>query len=76
MSKLVTRAQMRALEEEAVAAGIPKRELMAQAGLAAAQEAWMAVGAMGDRGILILVGPGDNGGDGLVAARELARELQ
>ena len=73
MSKLVTTEQMRALEAEAVAAGVPERELMAQAGLAAAQEAWMAVGAMGERGILILVGPGNNGGDGLVAARELAQ---
>ena len=72
MSKLVTTAQMRALEAAAVEAGGAERELMAQAGMAAAQEAWMAVGAMPERGVLFLVGPGNNGGDGLVAARELA----
>jgi len=69
--KLVTSAQMRELEARAVEAGISERSLMEAAGLAAAQEAWMAVGAMEGRGILVLVGPGNNGGDGLVAARHL-----
>ncbi|MEZ4502740.1 MAG: NAD(P)H-hydrate dehydratase [Dehalococcoidia bacterium] len=69
--KLVTSEQMRALEASAAEAGVPERALMEEAGLAAAQEAWMAVGAMEGRGILVLVGPGNNGGDGLVAARHL-----
>ena len=73
MSKLVTTEQMRALEAAAVEAGVSEASLMAEAGLAAAQEAWMAVGAMAERGILFLVGPGNNGGDALVAARELSQ---
>ena len=62
---------MKALEAAAVAAGVSERELMEQAGLAAAQEAWMAAGAVEARTIVVLVGPGNNGGDGLVAARRL-----
>lgn len=72
MAKLVTRTQMRALEEAAVAAGVSERELMANAGLAVAQETWMLLGMMEGRIALILAGPGKNGGDGLVAATHLA----
>ena len=70
--KLVTAEQMRELEQSAVAAGVSEQTLMENAGVAAAQEAWMAVGAMEGRPLLVLVGPGNNGGDGLAAARELA----
>ncbi len=70
--KLVTAAQMRTLEAAAVAAGTPLDELMEQAGLAVAQEAWLNLGVVEGRRILVLVGPGNNGGDGLVAARHLA----
>jgi NAD(P)H-hydrate epimerase len=70
--KVVTVEQMRALEEASVRLGVSERALMENAGLAAAQEAWMAVGAMAERGIIVLVGPGNNGGDGLVAAKHLA----
>ncbi|MSQ42389.1 MAG: NAD(P)H-hydrate dehydratase [Dehalococcoidia bacterium] len=70
--KLVTAAQMRALEEAAVRAGISEQALMERAGLAAAQEAWVLIGATEGRRVLVLVGPGRNGGDGLVAARHLA----
>ena len=73
MSKLVTVAQMRELEQAAVAAGVSEQQLMEEAGIAAAQESWMAVGAIEERGILVLVGPGNNGGDGLVAARQLVQ---
>lgn len=73
MSKIVTVSQMRALEAAAVAAGVSEQQLMEEAGIAAAQEAWMAVGAIEERGVLILVGPGNNGGDGLVAARHLVQ---
>jgi NAD(P)H-hydrate epimerase len=45
---------------------------MEQAGLAVAQEAWLTLGVVAGRRIFVLVGPGNNGGDGLVAARHLA----
>src|SRR5438105_1215911 len=69
--KLLTSAEMRALEQGAVAAGVSLDQLMENAGLAVAQEVWMTLGTLEDRRILILAGPGNNGGDGLVAARHL-----
>jgi len=70
--KLVTSAQMRTLEERSVEAGVSLDELMDSAGLNVAQEVWMQLGHLEDRRIVVLVGPGNNGGDGLVAARHLA----
>ncbi len=70
--KLVTSEQMRALERKAVEAGTSLDELMQNAGLAVAQEVWLSLGVVGGRRIAVLCGPGNNGGDGLVAARHLA----
>ncbi len=70
--KLCTSDQMRALEQAAVATGTTLEELMEQAGLAVAQEVWLNLGIVSGRRVLVLVGPGNNGGDGLVAARHLA----
>lgn len=70
--KLVTVAEMRALEAAAVEAGVSLAQLMEEAGLAVAQEAWMLLGTLEGRRITVLAGPGNNGGDGLVAARHLA----
>jgi len=70
--KLVTSAQMHDLEQKAVAAGTPLDALMEEAGLAVAQEVWLSLGVVAGRRILVLAGPGNNGGDGLVAARHLA----
>ncbi|MGI8549871.1 MAG: NAD(P)H-hydrate dehydratase [Dehalococcoidia bacterium] len=69
--KLVTAEQMRALEQRAEATGVSIAQLMENAGLAVAQEAWMLLGTLEDRVIVVLTGPGNNGGDGLVAARHL-----
>lgn len=69
--KLCTAAEMRALEEAAARAGRPPDALMEEAGLAVAQEVWINLGAMPERKAVVLVGPGNNGGDGLVAARHL-----
>lgn len=69
--RLVTAAQMRALEQAAVDGGATWAGLMEQAGWGVAQAA---IGLLGDpagRAVLVLVGPGNNGGDGLVAARHL-----
>lgn len=66
---ILTSDAMRAAESACVAAGTSLSELMDRAGAAVADTAWrMAAGAP----ILILCGPGNNGGDGYVAARVLA----
>ncbi|MFN8583953.1 MAG: NAD(P)H-hydrate dehydratase [Dehalococcoidia bacterium] len=69
--KLVTVAQMRALEAQAVAEGTDIDNLLDQAGLAAAQETWMAMRIIEDRLVLVLAGPGNNGSDGVIAAYHL-----
>ncbi|MCI0831284.1 MAG: NAD(P)H-hydrate dehydratase [Chloroflexi bacterium] len=66
--KLVTVAEMMRLEADSA---VPVPQLMEKAGLAVAQEAWLALGEIADRRLLVLCGPGNNGGDGLVAARHL-----
>ncbi len=66
--KLVTVEEMQALEQRA---GMPVLELMENAGLAVAQETWLLLGDVHDRRIVVLAGAGNNGGDGLVAARRL-----
>ena len=66
--KLATVAEMQRAEREC---GVPIPQLMENAGLAVAQEAWLLLGELADRKIVVLAGPGNNGGDGLVAARHL-----
>ena len=68
---IVTAAQMRAAEQAVFASGVAQDTLMEQAGAAVARET--ARFAMG-RPILILAGPGNNGGDAYVAARLLHAE--
>jgi len=66
---ILTAEAMRAAEAACAASGISLSELMDRAGAAVADIAWrMAAGAP----VLILCGPGNNGGDGYVAARLLA----
>jgi NAD(P)H-hydrate epimerase len=62
---------MRALEQAAVDAGATWSGLMEQAGRGVAQVCLHLLGSPGQRRILVLVGPGNNGGDGLVAACHL-----
>ncbi|MFQ5946696.1 MAG: NAD(P)H-hydrate epimerase, partial [Anaerolineae bacterium] len=70
--KLVTTTQMREIEEEADAGGYSYDKMMDRAGRAVA-DAIQSRLRVQDLPILILVGPGNNGGDGLVAARHLHR---
>lgn len=70
--KVVTATEMTALEQQSEQAGVSTSQLTENAGLAVAQEAWLTLGTVEDRRVLVLVGPGNNGGDGLVAARHLA----
>nr|WP_279589135.1 NAD(P)H-hydrate dehydratase [Sphingobium vermicomposti] len=64
----MTAAQMRDAEQVAMAAGVTEYALMERAGAAAAEIIWRA-GAKRD--LLVLCGPGNNGGDGFVIARLL-----
>jgi NAD(P)H-hydrate epimerase len=69
--KLVTAEQMRALEGAAFASGTSQDQLMENAGRALAVAMRERLGGARARRIVVLVGPGNNGGDGLVAARHL-----
>ena len=66
---LLTAQQVRAAEQFAVQAGTPLIVLMERAGLAVAE---MVMTRYTKRPTVILCGPGNNGGDGFVAARHLA----
>lgn len=66
---ILTAAQMRAAEDRAIAAGSSVSGLMERAGTGVAE--WVHRLAAGAE-VLILCGPGNNGGDGYVAARVLA----
>ena len=71
--KVFTVAEMKAAEKAADAAGHSYADMMELAGRAVAR----AVGRryeVANRQVLVLVGPGNNGGDGLVAGRYLAED--
>ena len=67
-------AEMRRIEEGAIARGVPVEELMQRAGRAVADVVGEALdGRVVERRVLVLAGPGKNGGDGLIAGRILAQ---
>lgn len=71
MSRPILSAEaMRAAEQAALSTGTADTDLMERAGAALAEAAWLHAGGMP---ALILCGPGNNGGDGYVAARHLAQ---
>ena len=65
---------IRQIEAAADAGGISYAEMMQRAGWAAAQRAMTHLDGIPDPQVVVLVGPGNNGGDGLVAGRVLADE--
>jgi len=67
---ILTAEAMRAAEEAAIAAGTTVEQLMERAGAALAEATYRFAGPMP---VLVLCGPGNNGGDGYVAARHLAQ---
>ena len=69
--KIVTSSQMRQAEEECAGIGISTDILMENAGKAVAEEVRRILGGLSGQNVLILIGPGNNGGDGLVCARYL-----
>jgi NAD(P)H-hydrate epimerase len=68
--KLVNATQMRELEKRADQSGNTYAMMMERAGKAVAEAIVARYGARAQR-VLVLVGPGNNGGDGLVCARYL-----
>ncbi|MEB3305065.1 MAG: NAD(P)H-hydrate epimerase, partial [Cyanobacteriota bacterium] len=72
---LVSCAQMAALEGELFASGLPVEALMEKAALSVSRRLLEGTpprpGHPLAAGVVVLVGPGHNGGDGLVVAREL-----
>ncbi|MFN9623976.1 MAG: NAD(P)H-hydrate epimerase, partial [Cyanobacteriota bacterium] len=75
---LVSGARMAELESQLFASGLPVEALMEKAALAVSRRlleegasAPTLLGPWRARGAVVLVGPGHNGGDGLVVAREL-----
>ena len=71
--KIVTAAQMVALEQASERQGVSTDTLMENAGLAVARVARDQLGSVAGAKVLVLVGPGNNGADGLVVARHLQR---
>ncbi|MFQ1700640.1 NAD(P)H-hydrate dehydratase [Loktanella agnita] len=74
MTELLTAAQMRAIEQAAIESGnVAGLELMERAGqgaVGAILAEWPELG-VGEHRVVVLCGPGNNGGDGFVIARLL-----
>ena len=71
--KIVTANQMTALEQSAECRGVSTDTLMENAGLAVAEVSRDLMGGAAGKRVLVLAGPGNNGADGLVTGRHLAR---
>ena len=74
--KVVSAAQMRRIEDRSEALApfpVSKDTLMENAGLEVARSVRRRLGHLPGVRVVMLVGPGNNGGDGLVAARHLHR---
>jgi hydroxyethylthiazole kinase-like uncharacterized protein yjeF len=70
-ARLVTTAEMRALERQAFDAGVTEGQLMERAGTAVAEAAAEWLGVAQGRRWLTLAGKGNNGGDAIIATRTL-----
>ncbi len=67
---IVTAEEMASFEDQILSSGFPVEALMEKVGQAMA--AWFRQHAeLLENGVIVLIGPGHNGGDGLVVAREL-----
>jgi ADP-dependent NAD(P)H-hydrate dehydratase / NAD(P)H-hydrate epimerase len=72
VTKVVTVEQMRAVEAAADQQKVTYADMMEHAGRAVAEAIQARLGDASEVKITVLAGPGNNGGDGLVAARYLA----
>ena len=73
MKPVLTPDEAGALDRATQEAGTPAEVLMERAGRAVARAAVDLVGGVYGRRAVVVCGKGNNGGDGLVAARHLAR---
>jgi hydroxyethylthiazole kinase-like uncharacterized protein yjeF len=72
--KLIGARAMQAVDEKLIhQLGFPETVLIENAGRAVAEAADTFLGGAGDRSVVVLSGKGNNGGDGLAAARFLAK---
>ena len=71
--KIVTADQMRRIEDRSEEIGVSKDALMERAGLESALYIRRTYAPLFGVPVVVLVGPGNNGGDGLVMARHLHR---
>src|SRR5712692_3831496 len=76
MIKIATVEEMRVIEAAADKAGISYAQMMDTAGLAVANCIKPILEEFPEPRVVVLVGPGNNGGDGLVAGRLLAEETR
>ncbi|HYP22825.1 MAG TPA: NAD(P)H-hydrate epimerase, partial [Actinomycetota bacterium] len=74
MRPLLTPEEMRRADEAAISSGVAASVLMERAGRALARSAIELAGGRYGKRVLVLCGKGNNGGDGLVAARVLRGE--
>lgn len=69
--KVVTADEMRRIESRSMISGVSKPMLMERAGLKVAQRIRYHLDPINGVPVLVLIGPGNNGGDGLVVSRHL-----
>ncbi len=74
MIKVVSVEAMRHIETAADAAGVSYDQMMQSAGRATADRVLEILADQSETRVTVLVGPGNNGGDGLVAGRIVAQE--
>lgn len=74
MLKITTEAQIRAAEQEANEAGLSYDEMMQRAGRATADRALTWIAGVDKPQVTALIGPGNNGGDGVLAALFIAQD--
>ena len=73
MEPVLTPEAMAAADRRTIAAGTPVEVLMERAGRAVAWEVRRVTGGAYGHHVVVVCGKGNNGGDGLVTARTLAR---
>jgi hydroxyethylthiazole kinase-like uncharacterized protein yjeF len=76
MIKIATVEEMRAIEAAADKVGVSYAQMMDNAGRAVANRVKQIVAEFPEPRVAVLIGPGNNGGDGLVAGRLIAEETK